>query len=365
MDVADSFLRPGRKGAERLIDREHGGDSMTAQKAPAPTGKDAIDSTRASWLRRLAETPEMGVVAACVVVFVVLALVRSSFASAVNLQGMGFDLAQYGLIAIGESLVILTGGIDLSVGALLGTSVILMSWFNVRAGLSAGVAVLATLMITGLVGLAHGLAVTRLKMPPFVVTLVTYTVAQGVTLAITSGTSIVGISGFFGNLGQTYLAQIPVPLVLFAIVVLVAWFFLERTYAGRQVYAVGGDPEAARLAGIRSNRRVVSMYVTSSLLSGFAGMLVLGRTGVGSASGIGVGWELTAIAAAVIGGVSLTGGQGRILGALAGTVLLELINNGLTTLQINANYTNIVLGCVLGLAITADRLRARCLAQRG
>ncbi|MEU9455898.1 ABC transporter permease [Streptomyces sp. NPDC048277] len=337
---------------------------MTARRAPTPTGKDAIDGTRVAWLRRLAEAPETGVVVACVVVFVTLALVRSSFVSAVNLQGMGFDLAQYGLIAIGESLVILTGGIDLSVGALLGASVILMSWFNVRAGLSAGVAVLAILVITGLIGLAHGLAVTRLDMPPFVVTLVTFTIAQGVTLVITSGTSIVGISDFFATLGQTYLAQIPVPLVLFALVVLVARFFLERTYVGRQVYAVGGNREAARLAGIRSNRRVVSMYVTCSLLSGFAGVLVLGRVGVGSASGIGVGWELTAVAAAIIGGVSLSGGQGRILGVLAGTVLLVLINNGLTTLQVNANYTNIVLGCVLGLAITADRLRARRVALR-
>jgi len=337
---------------------------MTTDTAPATKGAPA-DPGRPSRLRRLAETPETGVVVACVAVFVALALARSSFAGAVNLQGMGFDLAQYGLIAIGESLVILTGGIDLSVGALLGTSVILMSWFNVRAGLPAGLAILATLVITGLVGLMHGLAVTRLKMPPFVVTLVTYTVAQGVTLAITSGTSIVGISGFFSNVGQTYLAQIPVPLILFAVVALAAWFFLERTYAGRQVYAVGGNPEAARLAGIRGDRRVVSMYVTSSLLSCFGGILVLGRMGVGSASGVGVGWELSAIAAAVIGGVSLTGGQGRILGIVAGTILLELINNGLTTLQINADYTNIVLGCVLGLAIMADRLRARRVARRG
>ncbi|MHA6765231.1 ABC transporter permease [Streptacidiphilus sp. PAMC 29251] len=315
--------------------------------------------------RRLVETPEVGVVLACVAVFVALALDKPTFAGAVNLQGMGFDLAQYGLIAIGESLVILTGGIDLSVGALLGTSVILASWLNVRAGLPAGVAILATLAVCGTVGLIHGLAVTRLKMPPFVTTLVTYTVAQGVTLAITSGTSIPGISGVFGDLGQSYLAQIPVPLVLFAIVAVAAWFFLERTYQGRQVYAVGGNPEAARLAGIRGDRRVVSMYVTSSLLSGLGGILVLGRMGVGSASGVGVGWELSAIAAAVIGGVSLMGGQGRILGIVAGAVLLELINNGLTTLQINSNYTQIVLGAVLGIAITADRLRARRLARRG
>ncbi|WP_042368115.1 ABC transporter permease [Streptacidiphilus neutrinimicus] len=334
---------------------------MTAQTAPA---RERAGVPARNRLRALVETPEVGVVAACVAVFVALSLARDTFASAVNLQGMGFDLAQYGLIAIGESLVILTGGIDLSVGALLGTSVILMSWFNVNAHLPAGVAVLATLALTGLVGLWHGLAVTRLKMPPFVVTLVTYTVAQGVTLAITSGTSIVGISGFFSNVGQTYIAQIPVPLILFAIVAVAAWFFLERTYAGRQVYAVGGNPEAARLAGIRGDRRVISMYVTSSLLSGFSSMLVLGRMGVGSASGVGVGWELSAIAAAVIGGVSLVGGQGRILGIVAGTVLLELINNGLTTLQINSDYTNIVLGGVLGIAILADRLRAQHLSRR-
>ncbi|MCX4744708.1 ABC transporter permease [Kitasatospora sp. NBC_01287] len=334
---------------------------MTTQITPATRGAGVTSRSR---LRSLVETPEVGVVVACAAVFVALALARDTFASAVNLQGMGFDLAQYGLIAIGESLVILTGGIDLSVGALLGTSVILISWFNVRAGLPAGVAMLATLAITGLIGLWHGLAVTRLKMPPFVVTLVTYTVAQGVTLAITSGTSIVGISGFFGDIGQSYLAQIPVPLILFVIVAVAAWFFLERTFVGRQVYAVGGNPEAARLAGIRGDRRIVSMYVTSSLLSGLAAMLVLGRMGVGSASGVGVGWELQAIAAAVIGGVSLTGGQGRILGIVAGTVLLELITNGLTTLQINSNYTNIVLGCVLGIAILADRLRAKHFSSR-
>lgn len=337
---------------------------MTTSTAPVKAAGDADGGPRTSLARRLLQTPEVGVVAACVVVFTALALDKSTFASAVNLQGMGFDLAQYGLIAIGESLVILTGGIDLSVGALLGTSVILMSWFNVRAGLPPVLAILVTLAICGTVGLIHGLAVTRLKMPPFVVTLVTYTVAQGVTLAITSGTSITGIGGTFSNLGQTYVAQIPLPLILFAVVAVAAWFFLERTYPGRQVYAVGGNPEAARLAGIRGDRRIISMYVTSSLLSGFAGILVLGRMGVGSASGVGVGWELSAIAAAVIGGVSLVGGQGRILGIVAGTILLELINNGLTTLQINSNYTNIVLGCVLGIAITADRLRARSVAKQ-
>jgi ribose transport system permease protein len=337
---------------------------MTTNTAPAPVQEKPVKAAGTPLLRRLAETPEVGVVLACVLVFTALAIAKPAFAGAVNLQNMGADLAQYGVIAIGESLVILTGGIDLSVGALLGLSVVLAAWFNVKAGMPAGLAILCTLALTGAIGLIHGLAVTKLAMPPFVTTLVTYTVAQGASLAITSGIPVVGISGFFGDLSQTYVAQIPLPTVLFIIVGVAAWFFLERTYAGREVYAVGGNKEAARLAGIRGDRRIISMYVTSSLLAGFGGVLVAGRMGVGSPT-VGVGWELSAIAAAVIGGVSLVGGQGRILGIVAGAILLELINDGMTALAVNANYTNIVLGVVLGLAILADRLRARRVSRRG
>ncbi|WP_329560359.1 ABC transporter permease [Kitasatospora sp. NBC_01266] len=339
---------------------------MSTGTAPAPAGKRvrAGSGAAGSALSRLARTPEVGVVLACVLLFVGLALAKPAFAGAVNLQNMGADLAQYGVIAIGESLVVLTGGIDLSVGALLGLSVVLAAWFNVKAGMPAGLAILCTLAMTGLVGWIHGLAVTKLAMPPFVTTLVTYTVAQGASLAITSGIPVVGISGFFGDLSQTFVAQVPLPALLFAVIAVAAWFFLERTYAGRQVYAVGGNKEAARLAGIRGDRRIIAMYVTSSLLAGFGGVLVAGRMGVGSPT-VGVGWELSAIAAAVIGGVSLVGGQGRILGIVAGAVLLELINDGMIALAVNADYTNIVLGVVLGLAILADRLRARRLSRRG
>ncbi|MDH6137535.1 ribose transport system permease protein [Kitasatospora sp. MAA4] len=337
---------------------------MSTDTVPAGQREQAASTADGSALSRLARSPEVGVVLACVLLFTGLAIAKPAFAGAVNLQNMGTDLAQYGVIAIGESLVILTGGIDLSVGALLGLSVVLAAWFNVKAGMPAGPAILCTLALTGLVGWIHGLAVTKLAMPPFVTTLVTYTVAQGAALAITSGIPVVGISGLFSDLSQTFVAQVPLPAVLFAVTAVAAWFFLERTYAGRQVYAVGGNKEAARLAGIRGDRRIIAMYVTSSLLAGFGGVLVAGRMGVGSPT-VGVGWELSAIAAAVIGGVSLVGGQGRILGIVAGAVLLELINDGMIALAVNADYTNIVLGVVLGLAILADRLRARRLSRRG
>jgi ribose transport system permease protein len=262
--------------------------------------------------------------------------------------------------------VILTGGIDLSVGALLGTSVILASWFNVRAGLPAGVAILFTLAICGTVGLIHGLAVTRLKMPPFVTTLVTYTVAQGVTLAITSGTSIPGISGFFGDLGQSYLAQIPVPLVLFVIVAVAAWFFLERTYQGRQVYAVGGNAEAARRAGIPVRLVRASVFALASLFAAWGGILGASRLlAVNQSAGQG---ELlvNSIAAAVIGGTSLFGGRGSVWAALLGIMVIQSISNGMDLLSLSSPIKFMITGGVLLATVTIDAVlrRSRATAAR-
>jgi ribose transport system permease protein len=199
--------------------------------------------------------------------------------------------------------------------------------------------------------------VTRLNVPPFVITLVTYTTAQGLSLAITSGTPINGISSLFANVSSGYLWQIPVPALFFFGAALIAWFVLERTYIGRQVYAVGGNREAARLAGIPVRRRIVGTYVASALLAGLVGMVTIGRMNVADPS-VGPGWELVAIAAAVVGGVSLFGGEGRILGVVAGAILLEFIANGLLALHVSPYYQQVVQGGVLGIAILLDRLRA-------
>jgi ribose transport system permease protein len=165
------------------------------------------------------------------------------------------------------------------------------------------------------IGLWHGAVVTRLTVPPFVITLVTFTVAQGLALAITSGTPINGIDPLFSDLSSYYIERIPVPALFFIGAAVVAWCILERTYVGRQIYAVGGNREAARLAGIPIARRITSTYVASAALSGVVGMLVIGRMNVADPS-VGAGWELIAIAAAVVGGVSL-----RAVTAAAGTTM--------------------------------------------
>ena len=310
-------------------------------------------------LRLLIESPEAGVIIACVLVFVAIALNAPTYSSVDNLQVMGRDLAQVGILAIGESLVILTGGIDLSVGALAGLAGILAAWLNVNEGLPAPLAILLTLVICGVIGLWHGTMVTRLNVPPFVITLVTYTTAIGAALAITSGSPINGIDPLFSNISAYYVGEVPVPALFFIGAAVLAWFVLERTYVGRQIYAVGGNKEAARLAGIPVARRITSAYVASSVLAGLVGVLVIGRMNVADPSVGSSGWELTAIAAAVVGGVSLFGGEGRIMGIAAGAILLEFISNGLLALHVSAYDQQMVQGAVLGVAILLDRVRAR------
>ena len=320
--------------------------------------------------RRLSETPEIGVVLACVVVFVGVYLDKPSFANASNLQEMGRNLAEFGTLAVGESFVILTGGIDLSVGALAALSGVLSAWLFVNKGLPLGAAIVLTLIFCGVIGFLHGWFVTRLNVPPFVITLVTYTAARGAAQAITKSVPVTISGNGFLDISRSKVSGVPLPTVIFIVLAVLGWFVLERTYVGRQIYAVGGNREAARLAGINTSRRIVTTYIISAVLAGVVGVVITSRLGLGDPS-VANGYELDAIAAAVIGGVSLFGGQGRILGIVAGGVLLVLINDGLIVLNVSPYYQQIVLGAVLGLAITADRVRAkrlnrpRKLARRG
>ena len=328
---------------------------------PAEPRQGAAHGPRRAGINRLLiETPETGVIAACVVFFILISFKAPTFHSVGNLQVVGRDLGQTGILAIGESLVILTGGIDLSVGALAGLAGILVAWFNVSGHMPAPLAILVTIVICGIAGLWHGLMVTRLNVPPFVITLVTYTVTIGAALAITSGTPISGTDPLFQNLSAYYVWEIPVPALIFVGAVVLTWFLLERTYVGRQIYAVGGNKEAARLAAIPVRRRITSVYVASAVLAGVVGVITVGReSGTADPSVGGSGWELIAIAAAVVGGVSLFGGEGRIIGIAAGAILLEIIQNGLLSMHVNQYDIQMVQGAVLGVAILLDRVRAR------
>jgi ribose transport system permease protein len=340
----------------------------TVQEPLSGTGRDR-STTFVGGLMGSSVGRNLGLVVALLILCLVgVATAGQQFASVDNALTILRLAAVIGVVSVGMTFVITGGGIDLSVGAIVALASV---WSTTLATQTLArdvhwLLIVLTAVAVGLgCGLVNGLLVAYGRVVPFIATLAMLAAARGLAEIIAQRrTQIVDVPGFT-DFFKTSVLGVPLLVIIFVLVAVVGWVVLNRTTFGRRTFAVGGNPEAARLAGVRGDRRVVSMYVTSSLLSAFAGMLVLGRMGVGSASGVGVGWELSAIAAAVIGGVSLAGGQGRIMGIVAGTILLELINNGLTTLQINSDYTNIVLGCVLGLAITADRLRARQLAKRG
>ena len=209
----------------------------------------------------------------------------------------------------------------------------------------------------------HGLWITRLGIAPFIITLVTFIGAAGADEAIAQTPIPISSPIFLGVASKTVF-RIPIAFIIFVVIALLAWFFLERTYAGRQVYAVGGNREAARLAGIPTSRRIVLAYVVSGSCASVVGIIFASQLTSGTADST-TGYELIAIASAVIGGVSLIGGQGRIIGVVAGAALLVVLEQGLVAINVDAYYQSMVVALVLLVAVVVDRLRVRRLERIG
>jgi ribose transport system permease protein len=330
----------------------------SASNQDAPGNPSDIALPRRSRVRAIVDIPEFGVVAACVLVFVIVTILKPRFADEANLQVIGLDLSNYGILTIGVGIVILTSGIDLSPGSVVALCSMVSAYLNVNDHVPVGLCIVISIAIGMVIGYLHGWFITRLDVPPFAITLVTLTAAAGAALALTSGQPISGVSNFYQTVTLKDVFGVPLPVIIFVVVAIAAWVLLERTYVGRQIYAVGGNREAARLAGIPVRKRLVLTYVISGACAGLVAVLVIGRIGVGDPS-VGSGWELDAIAGAVIGGVSLYGGEGRVVGMVAGVLLLMLINNALIVLNVSPFFQQVALGLVLGVAIVADRIRAR------
>jgi ribose transport system permease protein len=313
-------------------------------------------------LRRVSDSPEIGIVIALVIVFAAFTAKNSLFASASELQNpLGIDLAGFGILAVGETFAIITGGIDLSVGSLTAFFVVFSAWLNVHEHVPALPAFVLTIMAGAVWGLWHGILITRMGIAPFVATLVTFIFATGADEAI-APTPISISSPTFLNISGSTVAGVPIAVIIFVVVAVLAGLLLERTYLGRQLYAVGGNREAARLAGIQIDRRIVLAYVVSGGCAALVGIIEASRLTSGTADSVS-GWELIAIASAVIGGVSLIGGQGRIIGVVAGAALLVVLRDGLVAINVNAYYQSMVVGLVLLVAIVVDRLRVRQLER--
>ncbi len=304
---------------------------------------------------------QLAAAGALIVVFVVLSIASPEFLTADNLFNVGSQTAVVAVIAVGMTLVIITAGIDLSVGSVAALSGVAGAILMVSYGLPVPVGILGGLLVGAACGLVNGILVAFAGLNPFIATLGMLSVARGLVYISTGAVAVFGAPEAFRLLGQGVLGPIPIPIIVVVVVAIAGYIVLSRTRLGRYAYAMGSNLEAARLSGIPIRLYLTSVYVISGALAGLGGMIAASRVNSGQPN-FGIGLELDVIAAAVIGGASLFGGQGTILGTLIGAFLIALIRNGSVLLDVNVFYQQVIIGIVIWIAVFWDQYRRRRLA---
>ncbi|QFP77693.1 ABC transporter permease [Deinococcus sp. AJ005] len=265
------------------------------------------------------------------------------------------------VIAIGQTLIILTAGIDLSCGFIMALGSIVMTKFAVDYGVPPALAILCGLAATTAIGALNGLLITRLRLPPFIATLGMLGIVQAITLIYSNSQTVSGLPNALNFLGSTFkIGGTPFTFgaVLMLVLFGVAWFFLTQTSPGRHLYALGNNPEAARLSGIATTRLLISVYATAGLLYGVAALILVGRVGAGDPNA-GQTENLESITAVVLGGTSLFGGRGNVMGTLLGAVIVGVFRVGLTLSGVNSIYQVLITGILIILAVATDQFSRR------
>jgi ribose transport system permease protein len=280
------------------------------------------------------------------------------FATPDNLTNILIAAAPFALIALGQTLVILTGGIDLSVGSVMAASAMAAAWTAKNSGDSPLLPLVAAVVTGLLAGSINGLIVSKFEVPPFITTLGMLTLASGIAYVIGNGAPINGLPASFGTFANTQILGLTLPVILMILAILVLAFVMKRTNYGLRVYAIGGNRLAAEIAGVRSRNILFSVYAISGVLAGLSGLMLASRVITG-APNLGQGYELDAIAAVVIGGASLMGGRGTIWGTAIGLLLIQTINNGLDLLLVPAYWQNVIKGVIIVAAVGVDVWAAR------
>jgi len=301
---------------------------------------------------------QMGPFIALLIACVIFGATTEQFFSGENFSLILQQVTVVGVIAIGQTLIILTAGIDLSCGMIMALGSIVMTKFAADLGMPAPLAILCGIAVTAAFGLVNGLLVTRVKLPPFIVTLGTFNIAFAITQLYSGAMTITEVSPMMTWLGSTF--QVGQTNVAYGTIVMIllylgTWFWLRETGSGRHVYAVGNNPEATRLVGIPPEGVLLGVYVLAGVFYGIAGLLTVARTGVGDPNA-GQTEALDAITAVVLGGTSLFGGRGVILGSLIGAIVVGVLRNGLTLMGVSSVYQVLITGILVILAVTVDQL---------
>lgn len=306
---------------------------------------------------------EYGALIALVLLVVIMSLISPQFRTFSNFLTLLRQASVNGLIAFGMTLVILTGGIDLSVGSTLGLTGALFAGLIVNVGLPIPLAVIVALVFGLLLGLISGFLVGKAKLQPFIATLITLTVYRGFTLIYTNGRPISNLtadeyvgSQFLTFIGRGAILGIPVPVIILFFAFILFYLLLNKSVLGRKIYAVGSNERAAQLSGINTDRVKLFVYSISGLMSTVAALILVSRLNSAQPT-LGTGYELDAIAATAIGGTSMTGGRGKISGTLLGILIIAVLSNGMNILGISSYYQDVVKGIVILLAVLVDRLQ--------
>ncbi|MDR1744214.1 MAG: ABC transporter permease [Planctomycetota bacterium] len=305
---------------------------------------------------------DLRIIIAFVILCIVLSFASEYFLREKNLINVLRQVSVNGLLSIGMTFIILTGGIDLSVGSMLAFGGVVAasfasSAFTVVPQTHPVLAILLGLVAGTVLGALNGLVISKVKVTPFIMTLGMLSIARGLTFIYTDGMPITNLDKGFLQVGQGYLWFLPMPVVVFLIVLVLAWIVLYRMKFGRYVYAVGGNARSARISGINTNFIIFMVYVISGFLSALGGVLLTARTSAGLPQA-GQSYELDAIAAVVIGGTSMTGGKGSLLGTLMGILIIGVINNGLDLLGVSSYYQQVVKGLIIVGAVMLDYFQA-------
>jgi len=302
-----------------------------------------------SWLQKL------GLAIALLMICLVLSILcPRTFPTFLNLINVARQISINGILAVGVTFVILTGGVDLSLGSLVAFTGVVAATLG---SLPAPISILAGVLAGTLCGTANGIVVTRGRVAPFIVTLGMMTIARGLALVVSKGRPIMIENAAFNRLGGD-IGIVPIPAILFVVFAVLCWIFLAHTRLGRHVYAVGGNEQAARAAGISIAAVKTFVYMLCGAFAGLAGVVLAARITTGQPNA-GIGYELDAIAAVVIGGTSLSGGVGGIGGTLLGALLMGVINNGLDLVGVTSYYQQIVKGLIIVGAVLLDRQQAK------
>ncbi|AZO45421.1 MULTISPECIES: ABC transporter permease [Mesorhizobium] len=292
-----------------------------------------------------------------VLLWILLSVATTSFASANNIANLLRQGSMIAIMAVGQTFVIITGGIDLSVGAVVGFATVVVAMM-INAGFPIWLAILVTLLVGVAIGMFHGFGIVKMGLPPFIITLATLTSLRGIGLLMTNGNSININSDTFTAFSRNSFIGIPNLFWMVILVGIPAYVFLHHSRWGRYLFSVGSNAEASRLSGVNVQRTIYMAYTLSGLCAAFVGVLLAARIGIGNPTQA-EGWELQAIASSVIGGTSLFGAVGSVHGPLLGAFILATINNGANLLNVNSFWQRIITGALIIIIVYFDGLRRR------